>query len=374
MVWQVYGSPLGQIAVRPAPSEAVHSRLVPPNDAIVTNEPASFFVLCRDEHGNAATPADLAHALAAGDVAARIDGGPCRPTCKLLPHADGSVQIEVHAPLSGQYRLSVWVGGSPLPPPACPYLFSVEPRPFNRSAGFASKDGLVTPRSASPTSPRSRSPTSIEHRSPRLNESPTRAHTRYAAATKLSPRTLHRDATTPQSLGLNSSLGSSPARLPPSPGRDSLMSPAGRRRTGGGYMPTSPSNSTSPGAWHGQRKAYNLSPKAAVVCDWHTGQPARREPKSHAAAAGSPTARDGTISAVASPRTPPRTAGHVKTFVKTQPSTAAGRTEDRTMTSLRRSLESAFVATDWDLLATDPQTGARTTYVVPGRYWGLASM
>ena len=204
------GSPR-TFAVVAAAADGSASTLVPPLVAPRAHETCSFVVEPRDRFGNpcaasgsssggggasassASSPSKGPSASSASSavpssgvglgttVVARLCG-PSRPDCTQVELASGAVQLLVTASLSGDYRLHVTVGGTPLA--AGPFPLQVQPNGFAPSASSSSSvrsPGAST--TAWATSPRSsRSPRSPPPRSPPLRSPP-----RMAAAAASAP-------------------------------------------------------------------------------------------------------------------------------------------------------------------------------------------
>ena len=198
------GSPR-TFAVVAAAADGSASTLVPPLVAPRAHETFSFVVEPRDRFGNACAASGSSGSGKGSSglgatVVARLCG-PSRPDCTQAELSSGAVQLLVTASLSGEYRLHVTVGGTPLA--TGPFPLRVQPNGFAPSASSASavrSPGASTTAAwaasrASPRSPRSppRSPRSPPPRSP-----PPRMP---AAAASAPPPSQRSSVTSPRSGG-----------------------------------------------------------------------------------------------------------------------------------------------------------------------------
>ena len=298
----VHGSPLGPILVHALPPEAEHSTLELPQHA-VAGQPAAPLIHCRDRFGNFLPRAQLDRAVDSGLISVRIDGGPARPAYTLEARDDGAVEMSVHAHVSGDYRLHVWVGGRLLcEAPQAPQessILHVEPPPFTRPGAVDDEGSKAAPTARSPMGVSPSSGSRVQGTGSREQGAggvrPCSAHS-HAGHT---PRDGSSHRSPPHSPFSSPRLPLSP---PPPPSSSRVHSPGrvhSSNAPGRGYMPTSPRNSTSPRTWHGLRRADSAAPKLAIASSSSSRSgSSRRRSQAHASS----------LTSLASPRTPPRVA------------------------------------------------------------------
>ena len=103
--------------MRACPPEGYYSTIVIPRDA-VAKFPTAVIVRCRDRYGNPPALEDLQATIAAGAIVARFDG-PVRSVqyTSIRASEGGEAILTFVPPMSGSYRLNVWVHGAAIPAP-----------------------------------------------------------------------------------------------------------------------------------------------------------------------------------------------------------------------------------------------------------------
>ena len=262
--------------MRACPPEGYYSTIVIPRDA-VAKFPTAVIVRCRDRYGNPPALEDLQATIAAGAIVARFDG-PVRSVqyTSIRASEGGEAILTFVPPMSGSYRLNVWVHGAAIPAPrggqatsrgisqglswftmsvGAPAHTSAHgwvPRAPNtaRTTSPPGKSPPATARDTSPVSarspPRSTSPTPMTRAPPTLNSTLDATAREGAISPALAAiQAVAREGAISPAMAAEKAAAAGTSPVAAAAAASASAAPSSRP----GYMPKG--RSLSPRAWHG---------------------------------------------------------------------------------------------------------------------------